>query len=258
MVCKLVLGLLCLLTIVSCEWVRQMENPGLFQGDIVLTPDQREAINNGSNAYGAIKGYRWPNGEIPYEYDTSIGTGSKYTIWRAITTYHRHTCLNFKRRTDEKHYILFKHGQGCSSPVGYNNPSYGRTGVNTITLQKDGCMYKGTIMHEIGHSIGLFHEQSRPDRDDYVTVHNYNIYDPRMAYNFKKESKLSIDSLGKDYDFESMMHYDQYAFGCDRYGQNCKVTIETKDPKMQNVIGKHKSISWGDIAQINAMYSCGK
>lgn len=52
----------------------------------------------------------------------------------------------------------------CSSPVGYR---YGR--VNKISLAS-GCQYKGTAMHEIGHSIGLYHEQSRPDRDYYVRI----------------------------------------------------------------------------------------
>lgn len=52
----------------------------------------------------------------------------------------------------------------CSSPVGYR---YGRR--NDISLG-GGCQYLGTTMHEIGHSIGLYHEQSRPDRDRYVRI----------------------------------------------------------------------------------------
>ena len=33
-----------------------------------------------------------------------------------------------------------------------------------------GCNKKGTIMHEIMHAIGFWHEQSRPDRNQYVEV----------------------------------------------------------------------------------------
>ena len=47
-------------------------DPSLFEGDIVLDPDEREGMKNG-NAYASIKGGRWPNARIPYVIDSSIG-----------------------------------------------------------------------------------------------------------------------------------------------------------------------------------------
>ena len=37
------------------------------------------------------------------------------------------------------------------------------------------CATKGIAMHELFHALGRFHEQNRPDRDDYVTVDKSNV-----------------------------------------------------------------------------------
>ena len=72
-----------------------------------------------------------------------------------------------------------------------------------------------------------------------------------MRYNFNKQSSSSIDSLGTKYDYYSVMHYDQYAFGSGR------ITMRTTDPRMQTVIGKASGFSEIDKRQINLMYKCG-
>ena len=69
-----------------------------------------------------------------------------------------------------------------------------------------------TIMHEFMHALGLFHMQSRPDRDNYVQIHFDNIQDGK-EHNFNKcESCLTFDV---PYDAKSFMHYKYYYFAKD-------------------------------------------
>jgi len=236
---------LLLLVALSCcaltqgEWSEEMENPGMFEGDIVLDPDEKE---EGWNSYASIKGGRWPL-TIPYVIERSIGSGGVTAINNAIAQYHKYTCLRFVKRSRESSYISFYRGGGCSSPVGYR-----RGRVNKISLA-GGCWRTGIVMHEIGHTIGLYHEQSRPDRDNYVRIIERNIQ-RGMAFNFRKAR--NIDSLGTPYDFRSMMHYGSTAFGRGRR------TIETKDPNNQRLIGQRGGFSEIDIKQIALMYCDGK
>ena len=51
----------------------------------------------------------------------------------------------------------------------------GRQGGKQRISVGEGCEYKGTVMHEMMHALGFFHEQSRTDRDDYVMVLWWNV-----------------------------------------------------------------------------------
>ncbi|EDO31997.1 predicted protein [Nematostella vectensis] len=78
------------------------------------------------------------------------------------------TCIRFKERTNERAYATFHFGSGCSSEVGMKNRQ------QHISLG-NGCWHAGVVAHEIAHALGFFHEQSRPDRDNYVTIYINNV-----------------------------------------------------------------------------------
>jgi len=227
--------------VAQCAWVKEMENPHLWQGDIVLDPDEFEKGWN-ETKYASIKGGRWPGGKVPYVIEGSIASRGRQVIKAAIDQYHQHTCIRFSPRTNEPSYISFYRGSGCSSPVGYRP---GR--VNRISLAS-GCWYTGIAMHEMGHSMGFYHEQSRPDRDQNVRIIWNNIQSD-MRYNFNKFTTSTIDSLGTPYDFQSMMHYGSTAFGRGR------MTIQTIDPSKQRLIGQRNGFSQIDIQQLGLMYN---
>lgn len=62
------------------------------------------------------------------------------------------------------------------------------------------------VEHEIGHAIGFWHEQSRADRDGFVTIITGNIISG-LAYNFDKKAVSEVNNYGVAYDYRSVMHY---------------------------------------------------
>jgi Astacin (Peptidase family M12A) len=79
----------------------------------------------------------------------------------------------------------------------------------------------GTPIHELMHSLGFFHEQSRHDRDKYVQVFWQNVQ-AGQEHNFKKFDRV-LATTKVPYDFASVMHYSSFAFS-----KNNKTTIKAK------------------------------
>jgi len=40
-----------------------------------------------------------------------------------------------------------------------------------ISISTPGCDFIGIIAHEIGHALGTFHEQARPDQSRHIAIH---------------------------------------------------------------------------------------
>lgn len=67
-------------------------------------------------------------------------------------------------------------------------------------------LQKGLYLHEIGHAVGLIHEQNRPDRDQYIRINVQNIQ-PGLQSQFEKYPESYINTRNVQYDFPSVMHY---------------------------------------------------
>lgn len=74
-----------------------------------------------------------------------------------------------------------------------------------------GCVHVGIAVHEMLHASGFWHEQSRPDRDQFVSIHWENIM-PGLENNFARYSRAEVDTLSLAYDTGSVMHYAANAF----------------------------------------------
>ena len=161
------------------------------------------------------------------------------------------TCLLFIPRSSQRDYITFTshRDDGCSSHIGrYGGQQFVRIGP--------GCNYQYIILHELCHALGMWHEQSRPDRDEYVEVIWENI-ESGKGHNFLKRNKFGIDSQGSGYDYSSIMHYRLNEFSA-RFGANTLRVINDEEYEKQGrpQLGDAQTLSMSDITQLNRLYNC--
>eukprot|EP00070_Physeter_catodon_P029444 XP_028336338.1 meprin A subunit beta [Physeter catodon] len=165
-------------------------------------------------------------------------------IFNAFERYRLKTCIDFKPWSGEPNYILVFKGNGCWSSVG--NMRFGR---QELSIGKD-CDRIATVQHEFLHALGFWHEQSRSDRDDYVSIIWDRIISGKKK-NFESYNDRETDSLNVPYDYSSVMHYSKSAF------QNgSEPTIVTRIPDFMDVIGQRMDFSDSDLLKLNQLYNC--
>ncbi|XP_030850881.1 zinc metalloproteinase nas-6-like [Strongylocentrotus purpuratus] len=237
-----------------------------FEGDIVLDWEQRRnlglaGMHSMSSRSGSrhrprraiIKGRdrRWPDAIIPYTIDSDFNHEAVKLIRSALRHWQQNTCIRFvHKESSHQDYLRFAYIPGCWSFIG-------RQGGEQLISMGPGCNVFNTIVHELGHAIGYWHEQSRQDRDRYIQVVQRNIAQGTEE-NFNKIAIANVTSQGFPYDFASIMHYSANAFSA-----NGKPTIRMKKryrdllPEVSANLGRPSNgLSELDIAQTRGMYEC--
>lgn len=215
--------------------------------------------------------YKWPGGVVPYKISGKFNQATIDAINDGINELNTKTnvqIIPYVKKSHKDYVDIIKLDN--DDPAGGSSAA-GRQGKRQSLSLKNGAA-KSTVIHEFIHALGIFHEQSRADRDDFVKVKMNNV---------AKEKKHNFDKIGSAeltfgrYDLGSIMHYDGFAFSraCDitRFGRGqkcgycndmvdftarggqCFATIV--DRKTNQPVIASNSLSPGDIEGINAYYA---
>ncbi|CAH1787748.1 unnamed protein product [Owenia fusiformis] len=242
----------------------------LFEGDIVNPPVRRgvgrskyrNALNMNNYLVSATTELWYfnangePRGKVFYEFDSSLSSYQKNAILTAMEEIQIKSggatskCIQFipNDGNSRDHLLIKSTSPSCvSSGVGKSkryNSYYINLGFR--------CFAFGTIMHELLHALGFFHEHTRNDRDDYIEIVESNIKSG-FSSNFAKQENPDTLISFTPYDYNSIMHYGKYAFSKDAYAG--LETIRVK--KFTNFqIGQHYYLSESDIKDLQTLYSC--
>ena len=187
-----------------------------FESGTRPAPDPLEPV-----AYASIdKGASWGS-VVPY----SIASG--FTSWQideieeAIAEWQAKTDYTFEENRGADKRIRFKpHGSRCYA-TGIGRPgrfeSLFGSDVREVRLA-DTCFYArnadgdlvqhhGMILHEIGHALGFYHEQSRTDRAQHI-----HYYESNVKSSGRSQYEKQGDLFG-NYNFNSIMHYRDTQLG---------------------------------------------
>ncbi|XP_047736171.1 embryonic protein UVS.2-like [Hyalella azteca] len=191
----------------------------------------------------------WPktSGVVKLPYKIADPKINATLVKLGISAWESTTCLKFPELSaadTTAEYLNMMIEKSCWSGVGYTQGE-----LTNISIAGDACNLRG-IIHELGHAMGLEHEQSRSDRDDNIIVVTANIA-PGDEANFNKENTVNF---GLPYDYYSVMQYQDAAGS-----KGPERVMLARDPRFQTVMGANgdgSEITFMNLKLVNTMYGC--
>ena len=229
----------------------------LFQGDMLYAKSMVENRATTSTASDTVYWNAWalwPGAQVNWYVDAAapVDACANATFVTAASLMEKYTCLRFvEGKTPGQSVKLTSDGTSCWAYVGMSASSQ-------VNLGGSGCQVPGIALHELGHAVGLIHQQSREDRDTYVTIGWKNVKDSAKNNFMKIMSNSDFDRVVSQqaYDYTSVMHYSACEFSTTRFDSPCGETIEPASPSFLDEMGQRDHLSPLDIQTINSMYGC--
>jgi hypothetical protein len=240
-------------------------------GDVGITPEQLRVFRQrlvteqtGSSAENPPPDavtppgttFKWPGGIVPFRFDpTQVGNGTITAAkmqqfrdgvaeWAAFANLH----FNEFTGTPPPNFVTVQEAAALGEG-GYSS-SVGMAGGEQFVKFAPNSWNRGTICHEAGHTIGLWHEQQRNDRDTFVIIDWSNIA-PANQPNF---TKLPGTTAIGAYDFYSVMHYSRHAQAIDPNLDT--ITMQASYAQFADIIGNvfYRTLSKLDRAGMAVVY----
>jgi hypothetical protein len=214
----------------------------LIQGDIIVPISVPEGTYNTN---------WWTAGNIPYLFDPNVTTTNRNAMLNAMAVWEAVANVEFVPRNGEDNHIYIQNSTINSSFVGMQGDR------QIVNISDWGTRF--VMVHELGHALGFWHEQSRPDRGDYVQINWGNMGTSQdTVVNFQMEPTADVyptqayglvDTM--TYDFDSVMHYRQDAFSNNGFPT---ITVLAPNQSWQDRIGQRTHLSFLDQLTMSFMY----